>query len=130
MKRYVEKSRRVQELRQAKAEATSQGNEGEAMLKMWRRQLRRTKDTEQRLNREQNEKKELCIKYEMTLSEPSLSQAQMEHAQQEMEHLESVIDHLQMELSSASSNDKLTVYTTSSPRRVVRPGSCSPRQFI
>jgi hypothetical protein len=63
---YVEKSRRVHELRQASSESDG----AESLLKMARIESQRNKDSEQRLLREREEKGQKLQLLEMALREP------------------------------------------------------------
>ena len=67
---YMEKSRRVHELRQAQAGE----NTAEAMLKVLRIETQRNKDSEARLLREKDEKLQRLQQLEISLQEPMVNQ--------------------------------------------------------
>ncbi len=104
---YIEKSRRVHELRQA--QATGEG--ASSMLKMLRVETQRNRDSEQRLLREKEEKLKKLQQVEVSLAEPSASQSTVAELLGECSHMESSCEALEVQIDGQSGNDsKLTVY--------------------
>ncbi|CAD7926838.1 unnamed protein product [Amoebophrya sp. A25] len=106
---FLEKSRRVHELRQA--QASEPANSAEAMLKVVRIETQRNKDAEARLLRERDEKLRKMQLVEIALQEPAVTQNMVMEIQTECAHMEQQCEHLDAQLESQNATDsKLTVY--------------------
>jgi intraflagellar transport protein 81 len=106
---YLDSTRALHQVKDA--QKTRDHGSAESMLKLLREEVTKNRTTYSRIIREVQEKGTKVAQFEQTLSEPSITQAQISQQDMEIEQRKNEIHHLQQVVEKQNDSDgKLTIY--------------------
>jgi intraflagellar transport protein 81 len=105
---YIEKSARLREMREAQ-DQDGEGN-AEAMLKMLRSEVQKSRQANARVRRECEEKLARLSQIDSALNEPPVTKVDIDKLEVDIDHMQKEIEDMERTISDHSQDSRLAVY--------------------